>query len=45
MCSCVGKWVTGNVGGGLTDVKSDGGNTDKVQCAGAWYRHENPRQC
>ena len=32
-------------GEGLTDVKSEGAGIEKVQCAGAWYIHDNPRQC
>ena len=32
-------------GEGLTDVKSDGAEIEKVWCAAAWYRQDSPSQC
>ena len=32
-------------GEGLAYVKSEGADIENVQCAGAWYIQDNPRQC
>ena len=32
-------------GEGLADVKSEGADTEKVWCAGAWHIQDNPRLC